>query len=121
MAVKKLKFSEDHIALIKNFYLENFSESRYGIDNYNLWGGTFIYEQMALILGYHDKQTPGSELDVTGPRYPQEIIDYFNELDSFIVTNLPYIFDILLQYCDEGIQPGVVYQSTERERIWKKL
>lgn len=120
MAKLRITFNEDHLKLIRCLNFEQFSDSRYGIDNYNLFGGTFLYEQMALILDKADQVIPGTEESIYGPQYPDEIIDYFNELDSFIVANLPYIIDILTQFCDEGIKPGVEYVCVDRERIWKK-
>lgn len=120
MAKIKITFNEDHIRLIRNLHIDQFSDSRYGIDNYNLYGGTFLYEQMALILGVADQVILGTEEDVFGPRYPDELMERFNDLDAFIVTNLPYILDLLTQFCGEGIQPGVEYWCHDRDRIWRK-
>lgn len=122
----------------------------YGIDNYNLWGGTFIWEQMALILGYQGAIIPSTMEDPTGPKFYEkvwtgldengrrfvvtnkdntdnvdgleeiDVWEHLKDLDCFIVTNLPYIMDILLQFCTEGIQPGVTYWAYDYQRIWHK-
>lgn len=120
MAKIKITFNDDHIKLIRNLSVEQFSDSRYGFDNYCLFGGTFLYEQMALILGVADQVIPGTEESVYGPQYPDELMERFNDLDAFIVTNLPYIIDILTQFCTEGIQTGVEYWCNDMERIWHK-
>lgn len=118
MAKVKITFNEDHIRLIRCLCVEQFTDSRYGFDNYSLFGGTYLYEQMALILGVADQVIPGTEESVYGPQYPDELMDRFNELDSFIVENLPYILDILTQFCTEGIKPGMEYWCNANERIW---
>lgn len=190
----KLKFTDEHIALIKamNFGKVDFKEivntfsvvdhnvrvvegesgheviipyrigdildrfdigfdNIYGLDTYNLWGGTFLWEQMAYILGYQGAIVPSTMEDPTGPKFYKtvwtalddngrrivltdeekkksdvvgfeeiDVLEHMKDLDSFIITNLPYIMDILLQFCTEGIQPGVTYWAYDYQRIWHK-
>lgn len=144
----KIKFTDEHIALIKAFNFAKFDDSHYGIDNYNIWGGTYIWEQMAYILGYHGAIVPSTIEDPTGPKFyktvwtgldengcrfvsvdkPQDttgleemdVLEHMKDLDSFMITNLPYIMDILLQFCTEGIQAGVTYWAYDYQRIWHK-
>lgn len=95
-------------------------DSIYGVDNFNLWGGTYIWEQMAYILGIQDHVIKGTEEDPTGPKYPDEDMEHMKELDMFILTHLEHIFQLLLQFCTEGIQPGVTYWCFDYEKIWHK-
>lgn len=95
-------------------------DSIYGVDNFSLFGGTYLWEQIAYIIGIHDHVIKGTEEDPTGPKFPEEDMEHMKDLDCFMVTNLQYIFDILLQYCTEGIQPGVTYWCYDYERIWHK-
>lgn len=95
-------------------------DSVYGLDNYNLWGGTYIWEQIAYIIGIQDHVIKGTEEDPTGPKYPIEDMEHMKDLDSFIITHLKDIFDILLQFCTEGIQPGVTYWCYDYQGIWHK-
>lgn len=95
-------------------------DSIYGVDNFNLWGGTYIWEQMAYILGIQDHVIKGTEEDPTGPKYPTEDMEHMKELDMFILTHLEHIFQLLLQFCTEGIQPGVTYWCFDYEKIWHK-
>ena len=121
----------------------------YGFDMYNLWGGTYIWEQMAYILGYQNAMIPSTMEDPTGPKFYKtvwtgldengkrvvvtdkeegeklgfeeiDVLEHFKDLDSYMITNLTYIMDILLQYCTEGIQPGVTYWAYDYQRIWHK-
>ncbi|MBP5456339.1 MAG: hypothetical protein J6Y37_07545 [Paludibacteraceae bacterium] len=119
MAKISLTLTEEHIKLIRCLRFEKKTDNIYGIDNYSLWGGTFIYEQMAYILGYGDKVIKGTEEDVDGPKYPADLIEKFNELDSFIVENIVNIEDLLHQRCNMGgILPGVKYVAYDHEGIW---
>lgn len=95
-------------------------DSLYGFDNFNLWGGTYIWEQMAYILGIYNHVIKGTEEDPTGPKFPEEDMEHMKDLDAFILTHLEHIFQILLQFCTEGIQPGVTYWCYDYEKIWHK-
>lgn len=156
----KLKFTDEHIALIKalkfekidvedivksftqydkvtKFYDDNGNlvegnlsdildkyhisiDSIYGIDNYNLWGGTYVLEQVSYIIGIYDKHIPYTEEDVMGVQFPPEETEYMKDLVSFIITNLQNIMEILLTFCTEGIQPGVTYWCYDNEKLWHK-
>lgn len=98
----------------------NFGDNHFGVDTYQLYGGTYLYEQMALILGKSDKVIPETLEDPMGPSYDDETMEHFIELDCFIRKHLTDIFEILLQYCDEGIKTGVTYWCYDNEHIWKK-
>lgn len=145
----KLTLTEEHINLIKTLNFTKFDDSHYGIDNYNIWGGTYIWEQMALILGYQGAIIPTSIEDPMGPRFYEvaytgldengrrivitdkekaeelglteiNVLEHLRDLDSFIITNLSNIMDLVLQFCTEGIQPGVTYWAYDYQRIWHK-
>lgn len=120
MARLKLKFNDEHLKLIKNFRTRQFNDELFAIDTYDLFGGTFLYEDMALILGYMDKVIPGTMEDADGPKFDDETLAHLNELDSYIVENIQHIEDILHQFCTEGIQEGVTYWCNPSEGIWHK-
>ena len=135
MAKITLKLTDKHIELIRNLkfksleeidrrtskkYGLNFEENFFGFDKYDLYGGTYLYEQMALILGYQEQMIEGTMEDVDGPKYPQEIMDLFVELDTFIVDNLVNIEEILHQYCTVGIKPGT-YVCKDYQRLWSYI
>lgn len=96
------------------------SDNLYGIDNFNLWGGTYIWEQMAYILGIYDRVIESTKEDPDGPKFPEEDMEHMRDLDCFIVSNLVYIEQILHQFCTEGIQPGVTYWAYDHQLIWHR-
>lgn len=108
------------IAPIRVTNIQDLGDNLYGIDNYNLWGGTYIYEDMAYILGKMDKVVKGTEEDPDGPKFEEETAKYLEELASFIIENLSNIEEILHQFCTEGIHTGVTYVCKPNEHIWSK-
>ena len=104
--------------LLERFHID--FDNIYGIDNFNIWGGTYIWEQIAYIIGIHDHMLKGTEEDPDGPKFPEEDMEHMRELDSFIVTNLLYIEQILHQFCTEGIQAGVTYWAYDYQMIWHR-
>lgn len=155
----KLKFTDDHIALIRALdfkkidireIIERFSvidqevaivegdtqveyrigeildrfhiepDNVYGLDNFNLWGGTYLWEQIAYIIGIYDHVIESTKEDPDGPKFPEEDMAYMKDLDCFIISNLLYIEQILHQFCTEGIQAGVTYWAYDHQLIWHR-
>lgn len=115
----KVELNEDLIKLVKSFEFTRLNNSHYGIDSYSLFGGTYLYEQMAYILGYNDKVIPETLELPTGPRYQQEYEDKMIEYDEYLLKNLVFIEEILHQYIDKGgVKPGV-YSCLDNVRIWE--
>lgn len=114
----KVELNEDLIKLVKSFEFTRLNNSHYGIDSYSLFGGTYLYEQMAYILGYNDKVIPETLELPTGPRYQQEYEDKMIEYDEYLLKNLVFIEEILHQYIDKGgVKPGI-YSCLDNVRIW---
>lgn len=118
MAKIVLDITEEHIRLIRNINYKRFTEDIVGIDDYDLYGGTHKYEQMAYILGCADKAIEGEET-IYGPKYPDDVMEHLRELDAFMVEHLLDIEEILHQFCDVGISPGR-YEAKDYQRLWKK-
>ena len=116
----RLELTEEHIALISNFRTKKIDPVHYGVDTYDLYGGTNLFEDMAIILGKFDKAIKGTECDVDGRKFPKEIMEHFKELDEFILDNMENIENILHQFATEGIKPGI-YEAIDYEQIWKKI
>jgi hypothetical protein len=110
----------ESIAPIMVRNVSDFGDNLYGIDTYNLWGGTYIYEDIAYIIGKMDKVIDGTLEDPDGPKFDEETTQYMDELASFIIDNLTNIEEILHQFCTEGIQAGVVYTCKPNEHLWSK-
>jgi hypothetical protein len=99
---------------------QDFGDNLYGLDTYSLWGGTYIYEDIAYIIGKMDKVVEGTLEDPDGPKFDEETTEYMDGLASFIIENLQNIEEILHQFCTDGIQPGVTYSCKPSEHIWTK-
>lgn len=129
MAIKKITLTEDHIKLIRALNPVKFefddddSKSRFcvGYDSYSLWGGSFLFEDIALILGFYEESLPGTQDDYTGRRYSKEREDYMLELYDFFEENLDYIESLVHQFCDKGgLTPGT-YKCIDYQLNWEKI
>ena len=116
----RIELTEEHIALIKNFKFKKINDALSGLDTYDLYGGTYIWEDMAIILGKLDRAIPGTENDPDGRKFPRELMEHFKELDEFILNNLSNIDNILHQFAEEGLKPGV-YETIDYEQFWTKI
>ena len=108
------------IAPIEVKSAQDYGGNLYGIDSFNLWGGTYIYEDIAYIIGKMDHVLEETLEDPDGPKFDDETTQYMDELASFIIDNLVNIEEILHQFCTEGIQEGVVYTCKPNEHLWSK-
>lgn len=93
-------------------------EDYYGFDSWNLYGGAYLFDDMARILGMYDKVIPESLEKPTGARFPEDIEKHFLELDEYIVNNFTNIEEILHQFCDKGLKAGK-YTCLDRMHIWE--
>jgi len=92
----------------------------WGIDQWNLFGGTFVMEDVALILGQFDKFIPGTEESPLGRQYPKELEDHFWDLYTYIWTNLTDIMRLVLYFSNRcGLSEGT-YVFDTKKGIWEK-
>lgn len=128
MAIKKLNLTEDIISLIQNIKFETFDINDrqedhhfgWGIDQYSLFGGTFVMEDIALILGKFDQYVPGTEESPMGRQYPKVLEDYWWELYDYIWVNMEYIISLVLwSVKNGGLTPGT-YKCIDTIKDWKK-
>lgn len=93
----------------------------WGIDQWNLFGGTYVMEDVALILGHFGDFIPGTEESPLGKQYPKELEDYFWGLYLYIVENMVLIINLVFNYIDKGgITPGT-YKVNTNGMIWDKV
>ena len=93
----------------------------WGIDQWNLFGGTYVMEDVALILGHFGDFVPGTEESPLGKQYPKELEDYFWECYQYIVEHMVLIINLVFYYLDKGgITPGT-YKVDTKGMIWEKL
>lgn len=110
MALVKLELTEDMLKLISNirFKEKDEEEGTLEIDINNLYGGSFLYEDVSMILGRYDEHIEGTEDGYDGPRFPKEFEAYMDELHGKIVDNIEAIESIVHMYgCRGGVKPGL--------------
>ena len=122
MARIYVNLTEDHLKLIRNLNVQALTDETVGIVKDNLYGGTYKYEQMALIVGLTDKAVPGTEEDMeTGTLYEKEAQLYMLELDKYIRENLLNIEEILHQFCLKGGLTVGKYVCKDYQHIWHRV
>jgi len=128
MAIVKIKMTKDILALITNIHFEelpDINEKRHpltwGIDFYSLYGGSFVFEDIAYILGRYDEHIKGTEENPLGPQFPKEFEDYMWEIHSYIVNNIEYIEDLIHYYCNKGGLTEGVYKCHSNVKDWEKI
>ena len=120
--LKKLVLTDDHIALISNlrFKVED-DGNKVSVEKDGCYGGTFIMEDIAWILGRMGEAVPGTESDPDGRKFPPETEDYFWGLHDYIWDNIGYVMSLSQQLSRQGgMKPGT-YQCVDRDMIWKKI
>lgn len=113
-----VNLTKEHILLITKMRVSEFSSTRVGVDLYDLYGGSFIYDDMADILGYKDKRVPESIGDPDGGIYDDETQDLLENIDGYLHDNFTNIMEIILQFADRGLKPGK-YVCNDTIRIWE--
>ena len=113
----KVTLNEDHIQLIKNLWFQDFN-SKVGIDKYDIFGGSRLWEDMARILGLYDHIIPETMEDWDGAKFDKETTDKMRDLADFLDENILSIEEILHQHCDVGLKVGT-YTCLDNVRIWK--
>lgn len=122
MAKIYIDLTEEHLKLIRNLNVQmTDDESIVGIAKDNLYGGTYKYEQMALILGFTDKVVPGTEEDFKGSLYEKDVQLHMQDLDKYINENLLNIEEIMHQFSlSGGLKPGR-YVTKDYTHIWSRV
>lgn len=115
-----LKLNEEHLELIRNFRFDIASSREIKIDTINPYGGGFLLEDIAIILGIYDKHIKGTECDFDGAKFPPDVVKHMLELHYYIQDNMYNILNLVHQFATEGIKPGT-YKAVYREQIWKKI
>ena len=127
--IERLTLTEDVIKLIPHL---NFTETptadeiadkrypRWGIDYNSIYGGSFLLEDLALILGFHNDMLPESIESPMGFRYPEEIEDRMLAAHRIIIENMKSIEEIIHQFVVKGgIKPGT-YKCDNKIRLWER-
>lgn len=80
----------------------------WGVDQWNLFGGTYVLEDVAMILGYFDQAIENSETLAGGRRFPEELEEKMYTLYEYICDNLEDILVLAFTFIPNGgLVPGV--------------
>lgn len=143
--VKRLTLTEDHLKLIAAIKFDEFDmgksvvttvyengaketvtkeveagRTRYawGVDQWNLFGGSDVIGDVAMIVGEWDNRIVGSENLPLGTRFPDEIENYLWDLYQYIWENLVYIESLVHYFCNKGgLTPGT-YKCIDTKLNW---
>jgi len=126
---KSLVITEDMLLLIKNIKFEPFvfestekenGRFGWGIDQYSLFGGSYVMEDIALILGKFDEYIKGTEENPMGRQYPEELEKHMWELYEYIYTNMTDIIRLVFQFSNEGGLSEGTYRLNDND-LWEKV
>jgi len=128
MAIKTITLNEDHLKLIPNIKFEGFafdSETRngrfgWGIDQWNLFGGTYVLEDVSRIIGRYDEHIKGTEEDPQGVDFDDDVKAYMWELYQYIWDNIEYIIDLVLYMSNKGGLTAGDYKYVSNKKTWTK-
>lgn len=118
MAKIKIELKDEHIKLIQNFKFNLVKDTDIVLDTYSPYGGDFLMEDLAMILGHFDKSVPHTELDYDGKKFGLELETEMWSYHIYIMDNIEYIISIVLQYLNDGVKPGV-YTAITNILEWK--
>jgi hypothetical protein len=118
MAKIKINLTENHIKLIKNFKVERINDIYVGVDTINPYGGSYLMEDLAMMLGYWDKAVEGTEKDYDGRKFGLDNEQEMIEIHNYVMNNMPFILSILIQFSTDIVKPGV-YTSLDYNIFWE--
>ena len=118
----KRRFSGLHSALFDirnrlNEYNDEASQNGWGINQWNMFGGTYVMEDVALLTGHF-----GEEIDngAGGKVYKKDLEDHMWELYLYISYNMELIMKLVLwSISNGGLTPGT-YKTTDKGINWVK-
>lgn len=141
MAFKKITLNEDHLRLISNFRFGEISDwnsvgiltdegdvktdfvegKTYGLDLNNLYGGSYLLEDISYLIGKYDEHIEGTEEDPEGVDFPEETKEYMVGLHTYIIENIEDIEALVHQFTFKGgLTPGT-YRSKNNTEIWERV
>lgn len=128
MSIVRITLTDDILKVISGLRFEKFSFSKdsenkrygWGIDEYGMYGGTYVLEDISILIGRYNEHIPGTEENPLGVEFPEELTNYMWEIHDYIVENLEYIENLIHTYINKGgLTPGT-YKCKSNELDWIK-
>jgi hypothetical protein len=118
---KTITLTEDMLKLIPFFYIQEFDDSKVGVDKQILFNlGSHLMEDMAMILGKMDHAIPNTAEDGDGRAFDDETTDYMLEIFNYLSENIVYIESLVHQYACMGGLKAATYKCLTNEMIWSE-
>lgn len=126
---KEIELTDDLLTLMSmlNFgHLPNVNSDahimNYGLDINSLFGGNFLFEDIAVILGMYEEHVDKSTIEnPLGPIFDTGAENYFHALASVITENIEGLEQLIHQYLNiGGLIPGV-YQYSRKSGLWTRV
>lgn len=120
MAIKKLEITKDRLALISALNPQ-LTEGGVKFVEKSFWGGSYLFEDLAIILGFYDEHIKGTEGDFEGRRYPPEKEKYMLELYDWFKENIYYILSLTVQFVNKGGLKEGTYKCIDYQLDWEYM
>lgn len=122
MAIKKITLTKEHLKLIPFFYEQEEGDNKIVYDKTHLYNlGSHLEEDLADILGYQDTYIKGTEEDIDGKAFPDDIENHMLEVHNYIVDNFYYIESLIHFYATKGGLTEGTYKCRDNDLIWDKI
>jgi hypothetical protein len=100
-----------------NEYNDEASQYGWGINQWNMFGGTYVMEDVALITGHYGEAIGDG---ASGKVYPKELEDHMWELYLYITNNMEWVMRLVLwSISNGGLTPGT-YKTTDKGINWTR-
>lgn len=93
----------------------------WGCDQWNLFGGTYILEDISMILGYFDQAIDNSETFASGRRFPEELEEKMYGLYEYICDNFEDIMTLVFTFVGNGGLSAGTYEYVNFKWTKKKV
>ena len=126
---KEIELTDDLLTLMSmlNFgHLPNVNSDahimNYGLDINSLFGGNFLFEDIAVILGMYDDHVDKSTVEnPLGPIFDNDAENYFHALASVITENIGDLEKLIHYYSNKGGLKSGVYQYSRKTDLWTRV
>lgn len=129
--IVKLEITDDILKLISNIKfttkpdfddIEDCSKVGFGIDFNSVYGGNFLYERMAMILGgYSEHVIKDTSENAMGAEFDEEYTEYMCKLHAYMLDNLDNIEELVHQTVVKGGISVGTYKKIDYEGVWEKI
>lgn len=97
---------------------EPHSRFGWGCDQWNLFGGTYVLEDISMILGYFDQAIENSETLASGRKFPEELEEKMYNMYEYICENFEDIMVLVFTFAGQGGLTAGTYEYVDYK--WRR-